>query len=144
MGQTILLPLCIVIVIATVSFGQSPQAAAPPEKAGDRASSVEKDGTLVLLVTWGDVDNTPADDVYVEAYGFVRKYNTSKSFVLKMSKAGRYEASLPPGVYDVFVSEGTSEPRCRRVLIGAGSTGYWTLKLEIDEVYTDQMARSNK
>jgi hypothetical protein len=100
--------------------------------------SVGKDGTLVVLVTWGDVDNTPATDVYIEAHGFVREVNSEKSFVLKMSRAGRYEASLPPGVYDVFVSEGTSIPRCRRFLISPGSTGYWTLKLEIDEVYTDK------
>jgi len=99
----------------------------------------DKDGTLVVLVTWGDVDNTPANDVYVEAHGFVVKYREERSFVFKMAHAGRYEASLPPGVYDVFVSEGTSEPRCRRVLISAGSTAYWTLKLEIDEVYTDKM-----
>jgi hypothetical protein len=99
----------------------------------------DKDGTLVVLVTWGDVDNTPASHVYVEAHGFVVKYREERSFVFKMAHAGRYEASLTPGVYDIFVSEGTSEPRCRRVLISAGSTAYWTLKLEIDEVYTDKM-----
>lgn len=99
----------------------------------------DKDGTLAVLVTWGDMDNTPANDVYVEAHGFVVKDRSEKSFVLKMSHAGRYEASLPPGVYDVFVSEGTSIPRCRRVLVTAGYTGYWTLKLEIDYVYTDKM-----
>jgi hypothetical protein len=97
-----------------------------------------KEGTLVVLVTWGDVDNTLATDVYVEAHGFVRKNDSEKSFVLKMSRAGRYEASLPPGVYDVFVSEGTSIPRCRRVLISPGFSGYWTLKLEIDDVYTEK------
>jgi hypothetical protein len=103
--------------------------------ADDVGRPSEKDGTLVVLVTWGDVDNTPANDVYVEAYGFVRTYGSEKSFVLKMAHAGRYEAALPPGVYDVFVSEGTSIPRCRRVLVTAGYTGYWTLKLEHDDVY---------
>ena len=107
-------------------------------KADDAGRPLEKDGTLVVLVTWGDIDNTPATDVYVEAYGFVRKYDSEKSFVLKMSRAGRYEASLPPGVYDVFVSEGTSIPRCRRFLVSPGFTGYWTLKLEMDEVYTEK------
>jgi hypothetical protein len=110
----------------------------PMGRAVDADRRLEKDGTLVVLVTWGDVDNTPADDVYAEAYGFVRKYGSKKSFVLDSSRAGRYEASLPPGVYDVFVSEGTSEPRCRRMLIGAGKTSTWTLKLEIDEVYSQQ------
>ena len=99
-----------------------------------------KDGKLVVLVTWGDSNNTRATDVYIEAHGFVQKYRSERSFVLKMSRAGRYEAALPPGVYDVFVSEGTSIPRCRRVLVSPDSTGYWTLKLEIDDVYTDKSA----
>ena len=106
--------------------------------AQDAGRPLGKDGTLVVLVTWGDIDNTAATDVYVEAHGFVRKNDSEKSFVLKMSRAGRYEASLPPGVYDVFVSEGTSIPRCRRVLISPGFTGYWTLKLETDDVYTEK------
>ncbi|SRR5258706_5876069 len=98
----------------------------------------QKDGVLVVLVTWGDTENTPATDVFAEAHGFVQKYRSEKSFVLKMSKPGQYEASLPPGVYDVFLSEGISVPRCRRVLITSGSTGYWTVKLETDDVYTDK------
>jgi hypothetical protein len=107
-------------------------------RAQDSGRPLEKDGTLVVLVTWGDVDNTPADDVYVEAHGLVRKYNSYKSYVLKMSRPGRYETSLPAGVYDVFVSEGGSIPRCRRALISPGYTGYWTLKLEIDDVYIEK------
>jgi hypothetical protein len=104
----------------------------------DTGQVVEKDGKLVVLVTWGDDDNTPATNVYVEAYGFVRKHGSKKSFILNLSRPGRYEASLPPGVYDVFVSEGTSIPRCKRVLISPGFTGYWTLKLEIDDIYTEK------
>jgi hypothetical protein len=98
-----------------------------------------KDGALVVLVTWGDINNTPANDVYVEAYGFVDKYDANKSFVLKMSRAGQYEASIPPGIYDVFISEGESVPRCRRVLIRPEMTTYWTLKLEQDDVYMNKM-----
>jgi len=107
-------------------------------KADNAARPSEKDGTLVVLVTWGDVNNTPATDVYVEAYGFVRKDDSWKSFPLKLSHPGRYEASLPSGVYDVFVSEATSTPRCRRLLVAAGHAGYWTLKLEHDDVYLDE------
>jgi hypothetical protein len=103
-----------------------------------RADDIHKDGTLAVFVTWGDVDNTPATNAYVEAYGFVRKYDSKKSFVLKSSRPGQYEASLPPGVYDVFVSAGTSLPACKRVLIKADSTTSWTLKLEIDYEYTDK------
>jgi hypothetical protein len=98
----------------------------------------EKDGTLVVRVTLGDVDNTPANNVYVEAHGFVPKYNSEKSFVLKRSTAGRYETSLPPAIYDVFVSEGTSEPRCRRMRIREGLPSTWTLKLDLDEIYLEK------
>jgi len=98
----------------------------------------QKDGTLIVNVTWGDLDNTPANDVYVEAYGTVPKGDSRKSFVLKMSHDGQYEASLSPGVYDVFISEGTSAPRCKRLLIRAGMPTYWPLKLKIDEVYLNR------
>jgi hypothetical protein len=101
---------------------------------------LEKDGTFVVHVTWGDDNNTPASDAYVEAYGFVQKYHTEKSFLLKKTAPGRYETSLPPAVYDVFVSEGTSMPRCKRVLVTAGHAGDWTLKLKIDEIYQQRGA----
>ena len=101
---------------------------------GSRQS--EQDGTIVAHVTWGDDNNTPADDVYIEAHGFVHKYHVEKSYVLTSSKAGLYEVSLPPGIYDVFVSEGASEPRCKRLEVLAGLPSNWTLKLKNDEVYT--------
>ncbi|HEV3038540.1 MAG TPA: hypothetical protein VHA33_12260 [Candidatus Angelobacter sp.] len=104
----------------------------------DPYSPEEKDGTLVVVVTWGDAYNTPATNVYVEARGFVRKYNSQRSFVLNSSLAGRYETSLPPGVYDVFVSDSISVPACKRVLIKAGSTTSWTLQPELDHVYSEK------
>ena len=110
----------------------------PTQRAEQGSPASEKDGTLAVLVTWGDDYNTLATDVYVEAHGFVRKHNSEKSFVLQRATAGRYEGSLPPGVYDVFVSEGTSEPRCRRIRIRESLPSTWTLKLEIDEVYTQK------
>ncbi len=98
----------------------------------------EKDGGLVVHVTWGDVDNTPATNVYIEAYGLVRKEHSARAFILKSLKAGEYQTTLPPGVYDIFISEGTSVPRCRRILIPPGMTNYWTLKLEVDDVYLNR------
>ena len=110
----------------------------PTQSANHGGRPAEEDGTLVVLVTWGDDDNTPANDVYIEAHGFVWKYHSEKYFVLTSSTAGRYETSLPPGVYDVFVSEGTSEPRCRRMRIRQGLTDTWALKLDVDQVYTEK------
>jgi len=103
----------------------------------DDSFPVEKDGTLLVLVTWGDLDHTPANNVYIEAHGFVQKYRSQKSFVLKMSRAGRYEAQIPPGVYDVFVSEGSSLPVCKRLVIKAGSTTDWSENLEIDHEHME-------
>ncbi|HKV79146.1 MAG TPA: hypothetical protein VJP02_13440 [Candidatus Sulfotelmatobacter sp.] len=96
-----------------------------------------KDGRLVVIVTWGDTDNTPATNVIVEVHGYTRglKSPPETPTLLKPSKDGRYEASLQPGIYDVFVSEATSGPRCKRLQVTAGLTNYWTLKLEIDDVY---------
>ena len=101
---------------------------------------VEKDGRLVVIVTWGDTDNTPAKNVIVEVHGYMfgLKSLPETPILLKASHDGQYEASLPPGLYDVFVSEGTSVPRCRRSQIKAGETNYWTLKLEIDDVYLEK------
>jgi hypothetical protein len=110
----------------------------PTGRAVNVGEDPQKDGALVVKVTWGDIDNTPASGVYVEAYGFVEKYDTKKSFVLKMSRDGQYEAPLPMGIYDVFVSDGSSVPRCRRLMIKAGLTKYWTLKLEHDDVYVNE------
>jgi len=80
MLRIILLSLC--IAMTAISFGQSPQSATPAGKAVDPGSPLEKDGTLGVLVTWGDIDNTPADDVYVDAYEFVRKYKAFQDFRL--------------------------------------------------------------
>jgi hypothetical protein len=115
------------------------------DNAVNASQASQKDGTLIVEVTWGDTGNTPANNVYAEAYGFVERYDSKKSFILKMSHAGQYEASLPPGVYDVFISDGGSVPRCRRLLIRPELTTYWTLKLETDDVYTNtSMQRRNK
>ena len=38
-------------------------------RASDQVRLPDKDGTLIVLVTWGDVDNTPANDVYIEEIG---------------------------------------------------------------------------
>ncbi len=98
---------------------------------------LEKDGRLVVIVTWGDIDNMPASNVFVEAHGYTHglKSPPRASSLLKASQDGRYEASLQPGLYDVFVSDSSSVPRCRRVLVKAGEANYWTVKMEFDDVY---------
>ena len=48
----------------------------------DAGLSSEKNRTIVVPVTWGDINNTPANDVYIEAHGYVVKDKTEKSFIL--------------------------------------------------------------
>jgi hypothetical protein len=110
----------------------------PGEKAATATQVVDKDGTLVVNVIWED--NTPANGIYVEAHAYVIKYRSQKSFVLKMSHAGEYAASLPPGIYDVFVSESSSRPTCKRMVIKSGAPTYWRLKLEVDDVHMGNSA----
>jgi hypothetical protein len=95
--------------------------------------SSDDDGVITVFVTYGDMDRTPASTAYVEASGVMRKDGSRKSFVLKSSKPGQYETSVPRGIYDVFVSEGTSRPQCSRLIVGAGLTATWKLQLKIDE-----------
>jgi len=95
-------------------------------------------GTLIVLVTWGDINNTPANDVYIEAHTSSAKSLEPASYVLKQVRAGRYESTLPPGIYDVFISEGNSVPRCKRVQIRPKYQTYWTVKLEDDDVYMNK------
>jgi hypothetical protein len=102
------------------------------------AKAVDGYGTLIIHVTWGDLNNTPAVDVYVVAHGYNSEHHAPPSYVFSQVNPGQYESSLPPGVYDVFVSEGNSVPRCKRVLIQPKRRSYWTLKLEDDEVYTSR------
>jgi hypothetical protein len=110
-----------------------------PERHNAQYRPEEKDGTLVVLLNWKDVTfepNGPFPPVYVEAYGFVKKYREKKSFVLESSHFGRYERPVPPGVYDVFVSEGVSFPVCKRVRVAEGSATTVSLQLETDTVNT--------
>jgi hypothetical protein len=104
----------------------------------DESRASEKEGRLIVKVILDDPDKTPPKDIYIEAHSFNASWTSETSIVLKMVKVGQYEAALPPGVYDVFVSEPSSTPRCRRVLITAGSTPYWSLMLEHDELYQER------
>jgi len=98
----------------------------------------EQDGKLAVFVTWGDLNHTPANNVYVEVRGFVSKDRVERSFILQSPRAGYYEASIPPGVYNVFVSDESSLPQCKRVVIATGEAQTWTVKLVFDDVNSEK------
>lgn len=119
MRRRIFFSLC--IAMATISSAQLPH--------------YSKDTTFAVLVTWDDAYKTPTTGAYVEAHSFNVNGVSEKSFVLRIVKPGQYEAALPPGVYDVFVSEASSMPRSKRVLINEGGGPVWSLMLEHDDIY---------
>ena len=119
------LSFCIIVIVL---FGRG-------DAQDKRATTVVKDGTLIFDVTLGDLGNAPANDVYVEAHGYDEIKHTPASYVLKLVRPGHYETSIPPGIYDVFVSESDSVPRCKRVLIRSQKPTYWIIKLEDDDIY---------
>lgn len=126
----IMIKIFIVLTLALVLL--------PGKKAANASQVVEKDGTLIVNVTWED--NTPANNIYIEGHAYVVKYRSQKSFVLKMSHAGEYAVSVPPGIYDVFVSESSSWPTCKRIVVKSGVPAYWQLKLKVDDVHMGNSA----
>jgi hypothetical protein len=99
------------------------------------APLADDNGTLRAQITLGDMDNTPGPGVYVEAHGYSTSSRSYQSFVFKMLKPGRYEVSLTPGLYDVFISDGSSIPQCRRMRVTSGEVSVWTVKLRLDEAH---------
>jgi hypothetical protein len=95
-------------------------------------------GTLVIFARWDDTRHTPVTDVYVEAYGFVSSLGSNKSYVLRLTAPGRYEAKIPPAVYDVFVSEGGSIPVCKRIGLTSHGTVFWKIRLKTDLYFTQR------
>lgn len=87
-----------------------------------------KEGKLVVRVFVGD-NNAPARDAFV----YVRDHFGQSSAAVKPVRDGLFEIYLRPGLYDVFVGEGSSLPMCRRIEIKADRTRMYTAKLEADE-----------
>src|SRR5690348_11126306 len=88
----------------------------------------QKEGQLIVRVFVGD-DDSQARDAFV----YVRGCFGQPSAAITANRPGQFEKSLPPGLYDVFVSEGSSLPMCKRVEIRPDHAKVYTAKLEADE-----------
>jgi hypothetical protein len=65
--------------------------------------TIQKNGRLVVIVVSGD-DYTRTDNVFIYAHGYLPDgYPGETSLALKETRAGWYEASLAPGLYDVLL-----------------------------------------
>jgi hypothetical protein len=122
----------LILVLASLYFGGWGSA---PSKSPSAATKGDY-GTLVIFVTWDDTRHTPATNVYVEAHGFVRSLRSSQSYALRSTAPGKYEARIPPAVYDVFISDGISKPVCKRFEVTVHGTVSWRVRLVTDLEYT--------
>lgn len=85
----------------------------PTGRAVHGGEDPQKEGGLVVKVTWGDIDNTLASGVYVEAYGFVEKYDAKKSFVLmQIAQHYRIEGLLTQAIEAAraYISKSSARP----------------------------------
>jgi len=96
-----------------------------PISGADQASH---EGKLVVQALIGD-NNTPSKDAFV----YVRESLGQVSLAVSPTRIGWFEVALKPGLYDVFVSEGSSLPMCRRFEIKANQTKVYSAKLEADD-----------
>ncbi len=98
----------------------------------DAQQPLQGTGTLIVRVFIGD-NNSPSRGAFVYVRGYRRPVYKEESVIPDKVREGWFELSLQPGLYDVFISEGSSLPMCRRVEIHAGKTKFYTAKLEADE-----------
>ncbi len=99
-------------------------------------------GKLIVIVTAGE-NNAPAKNAVVYVRGYQENtFPTETSILLNASGPGRFEALLAPGLYDIFVSDVVSLPRCIRVVILANRTRYYSPKLDPDEEHQEEQRTS--
>jgi PEGA domain len=94
---------------------------------GQARPSTPDAGTLSGNVLYA-FDNSPLPRAYVlvhSCYGYGDK-------VVKLDDGARYEVSLEPGFYDVFVAAPGYVPTCKKVVIVKGRTTQFTPKLQPD------------
>ena len=90
----------------------------------------QKDGFLAVTVSLED--RTPLTSAFVFVRGYRHVYRGELSTVLTQTKNSVFENSLPPGVYDVFVSHAGTLPTCKRVVIVAGQLAEFNANLKLD------------
>ena len=70
----------------------------------------------------------PANAPIVKAFVLVHQPEGKKDFIVKVSN-GKFELSLAPGLYDVFVSASGFAPTCQRIKISAGQSAAFNPRL---------------
>jgi hypothetical protein len=90
--------------------------------------------TGTLSVDVADAANGPITDAFVLAYSD----NGKKDGTAKLAQNGRFEISLEPGLYDVFVTSRAFTPMCKVVEIVRGHTTVLRSRLNADSEHLEQ------
>jgi hypothetical protein len=96
-----------------------------------------KEGKLIVVVTY-EYDGGPARDSLVYVRGYRPLPFGEVSINLSPTRAGWFETSLPPGLYDVYVSEWSSLPMCQRMEIAGDGIEYYRARLKPDHEHMEQ------
>ncbi len=90
------------------------------------AQSSVSDGGLVIEVH--DTADAPISNAYVLLHNFFG----ARDPIIKNAGGGRFEVSLAPGLYDVFVGAKGFAPMCKAVRVEPGKSLHIPLRLHLD------------
>ena len=79
----------------------------------------------------GDVADKAENAPISKAFMLVHRPDGQKDVIVKVSD-GRFDLSLVPGLYDVFVAASGFEPSCKKMKISQGQTAVFKARLEPD------------
>lgn len=80
-------------------------------------------GEATLIIRWDSAGSQ---------VGLSSNVGIKKDLILKTNTEGVFEALLPSGFYDVFVSATAFRPMCRKVRINEGTVASLKFKLRLD------------
>ena len=99
--------------------------------------TAQKDGFLSVTVSLQDT-HVPLTSAFVFVRGYRQVYLGESSSVLRQVKDGVFATSLPPGIYDVFVSDVGTIPICKRVVIVTGEGEHYDANLKVDFAHLEK------
>ena len=79
----------------------------------------------------GDVADKAENAPIPKAFMLVHRPDGQKDVIVKVSD-GRFQLSLAPGLYDVFVAASGFSPSCKKMQISQGQTAVFKARLEPD------------
>jgi hypothetical protein len=79
----------------------------------------------------GQVADAAANTPIAKAFVLVHQPEGKKDFIVKVSN-GKFELSLPSGLYDVFVSASGFAPSCKKIKISAGQSAAFNPRLQAE------------